>query len=71
MLKDMTVKLIIYIVEAKKHHNNWNSDTETITNEIKTSNMLSVSDTEEFTNLFDELMSFVSDIKQMHKHTIY
>jgi len=33
--------------------------------------MLSVSDTEESTNFFDKLMSFVSDTEQMHKHTIY
>jgi len=63
MLKDITVKSIFYIVEAKKHHENWNSDTETIINEIKTSDMLSVFDTEEFTIFFDELMSFISDIK--------
>ena len=68
MLKNITVKLIIYTVKAKKHHDNWNSDTEIIINKIKTSDMLSVSDTEEFTNFFDELMNFVSDIKQMHKH---
>jgi len=42
-----------------------------IINEIKTSNMLSVFDIEEFINLFDKLMSFVSNTEQMHKHTIY
>jgi hypothetical protein len=51
ILKNITIKLIIYTVEAEAHHNNWNLNTETITNEIKTSDMLSVSDTEEFTNL--------------------
>ena len=71
MSEDITVKLIIYIVEAKKHHDYWNSNIETIINEIKTSNILSVSDTEESTNFFDKLMSFVSDTEQMHKHTIY
>jgi len=71
MSKNITIKLIIYIVEAKKHHDNWNSNTEMITDKIKTLNMLFVSDTEEFTNFFDELMSFVSDIKQMHEHTTY
>jgi len=33
--------------------------------------MLSVSDTEEPTNLFDELTSSVSDTEQMHKQTTY
>jgi len=42
-----------------------------IINEIKTSDILSVSDTEEFTNFFDELMSFVLNTEQMHKHTTY
>jgi len=71
MSKNITVKLIIYTVEARKHHNNWNSDIKMIINEIKTSNMLSVSDIEEFTNFFNKLMSFVSDTEQMHEHTIY
>ena len=71
MSEDITVKLIIYTVEAKKHHDNWNSDTEITVNEIKISDMLSVSDTEESTNLFNKLMSFVSDTEQMHKYIIY
>ncbi len=71
MSENITVKLIIYIVEAKKHHDNWNSNTKRIINEIKTSDMLSVSDTKEFTNLFNEFMSFFLNIKQMHKHTTY
>ena len=61
MSENITVKLIIYIVEAKKHHDNWNLSTEMIINKIKTSDMLSVFDTEEFTNFFNELISFVSD----------
>jgi len=46
MLKNIIVKLIIYIVEAKMHYNNENSNIETVINEIKTSNILFVSDTE-------------------------
>ena len=42
-----------------------------IADEIKTSDILFVFDTEEFTNLFNKLMSFVSDTEQMHKYTIY
>ncbi len=61
MSENITVKLIIYIVEAKKHHDNWNSDIEIVINEIKISNMFFVSNTEEFTNLFNRLMSFVLD----------
>jgi len=71
MSENITVKLIIYTVEAKKHHDNWNSNTEMIINRVKTLNMLSVFDTEEFTNLFNKLISFVLDTEQMHKHTIY
>jgi hypothetical protein len=46
--------LIIYTVEAEKHHDNWNLNTETVINETETSDMLSVSDTEESTNLFND-----------------
>jgi len=42
-----------------------------IIDEVKTSDMFFVFDIEEFTNFFNELMSFVSNIKQIHKHTIY
>jgi len=42
-----------------------------ITDEIETSDTLFVFNTEESTNFFNELTSFVSDIEQMHKHTTY
>jgi len=71
MSKNITIKLIIYIVEAEKHHDNWNSNTETVTDETETLDMLFVFDTEEFTNLFNKLMIVVSDTEQMHKHIIY
>jgi len=61
MSKNIIIKLIIYIVEAKKYHENWNLNIKMIINETETSDMFFVSDTKESTNLFIKLMSFVSD----------
>ncbi len=71
MLKDITIKLIIYTVKAEKHHNNWKLDIKIIINEIKTLDMLTISNNKEFIILFNKLTSTVLNIKQMHKDTIY
>ncbi len=71
MLNDMTIKLIIYTVEAEKHHDNWKTDTVSAADKAEATDMLSVSDTEEPINLFDRLTSSVSDTEQMHKQTTY
>jgi len=71
MLNDMMIKLIIYTVEAEKHHDNWKIGTVSVINEAEATDMLSVSDTEESINLFDRLTSSVSDTEQMHKQTTY
>jgi len=65
------IKLIIYTVEAEEHHDNWKTDTASVTDRAEATDMLSVSDTEESINLFDELTSSVSDTEQMHKQTTY
>jgi hypothetical protein len=64
------IKLIIYTVEAEKHHDNWKTDTASA-DKAEATDMLSVSDTEEPINLFDRLTSSVSDTEQMHKQTTY
>ncbi len=71
MLNSMTIKLIIYTVEAEEHHDNWKTNTASAANRAEATDMLSVSDTEELINLFDELTSSVSDTEQMHKQTTY
>jgi hypothetical protein len=71
MLNSMMIKLIIYTVEAEKHHDNWKTDTASAADRAEATDMLSVSDTEEPINLFDRLTSSVSDTEQMHKQTTY
>ena len=71
MSNSMIIKLIIYTVEAEKHHDNWKTDTASVTDRAEATDMLSVSDTEEPINLFDRLTSSVFDTEQMHKQTTY
>ncbi len=65
------IKLIIYTVKAEKHHNNWKLNAKIIIDEVKTSDMLTVFNNKESIILFNELMSTVLNIKQIHKDTIY
>ncbi len=71
MLNSITIKLIIYTVEAEKHYDNWKTDTVSAADRTEATDMLFVSDTEEPINLFDRLTSSVSDTEQMHKQTTY
>ncbi len=71
MSDSMTIKLIIYTVEAEKHHDNWKTGTASVADRAEATDMLSVSDTEEPINLFNRLTSSVSDTEQMHKQTTY
>jgi len=71
MLNNIMIKLIIYTVEAEKHHDKRKTDTVSVTDRAEATDMLSVSDTEGPTNLFDRLTSSVSDTEQMHKQTTY
>ncbi len=71
MLNSIMIKLIIYTVEAEKHHDNWKTNTASAADKAEATDMLSVSDTEESINLFDRLTSSVSDTEQMHKQTTY
>ncbi len=63
MSEDITIKLIIYIVKAEKHHNNWKLSAKIITDKAETSDMLTIFNNKESIILFNELTSTASDIK--------